>query len=137
MYVGSYNTIPEEPQPKLAGIFEPKDHPGFPDIQKWILICFFHGFSPLIVTEVSKGEFGHWATEHFPTIPGTAREQILRTFSGQALFWECKISLNPLKSLAHPTGLRGMIDINGLVCPTCKNHLMILLKKLGGCPTQF
>jgi hypothetical protein len=61
-------------------LFEPQEIPGFPDIQKWILVCVFHKFSPLIVTEVSKGEFGYWATEHFPPIPGTARERILRTF---------------------------------------------------------
>jgi hypothetical protein len=60
--------------------FEPQEIPGFPDIQKWILVYVFHGFSPLIVTEASQGEFGYWATELFPPIPGTARERILRTF---------------------------------------------------------
>ena len=60
--------------------FEPQEGSGFPDIQNWILVCFFHGFSPLIVTEVPRGEFEHGVTEQFPHVPGTARERILRTF---------------------------------------------------------
>jgi hypothetical protein len=67
-------------------LFEPQEIAGLPDIQKWILVYFFHEFSPLIVTEVSRGEFGTWDTEHFPPIPGTARERILRAFCGQVLF---------------------------------------------------
>jgi hypothetical protein len=56
-----------------GAFFEPQEIPSLPDVQKWILVCFFNGFSPLIVTEVSRGEFGPWATEQFPHIHGTAR----------------------------------------------------------------
>jgi hypothetical protein len=52
-------------------------------------------------------------TEQFPPIPGTARERILRTFCGQALFWQCKIVRNYLKSLAHPTGFEPVTSAFG------------------------
>ena len=74
---------------------------------------FFHEFFPLIVTEVSRGEFGPWVTEHFPPIPGTARERILRTFCGQAHFLQYKIALKSLKSLAHPTGFEPVTSAFG------------------------
>jgi hypothetical protein len=61
-------------------LFELQEITGFPDIQQWILVYVFHGFSPLIVTEASQGEFGDWATEHFPPFHGTKIEQILQTF---------------------------------------------------------
>jgi hypothetical protein len=71
-------------------------------------------FSPLFVTEVSQGEFGHWAAEQFPPVHGTARERILRTFCGQALFWQCKNIRKYLKSLAHPTGFEPVTSAFGV-----------------------
>jgi hypothetical protein len=70
--------------------------------------------SPLIVTEVPRGEFGSWAAEQFPPIPGTARERIIRTFAGQGGFCTAKIAANPLKSLAHPTGLEPVTSAFGV-----------------------
>jgi hypothetical protein len=96
--------------------FEPQEISGFPDIQKWILVYVFHEFSPLIVTEVSRGEFGPWVTEHFPPIPGTAREQIIRTFSGQSSFCTAKISSKYMKRLAHPTGFEPVTSAFGASC---------------------
>ncbi len=45
-------------------LFEPQQIPGFPNIQKWILVHDFQEFSPLILTELSWGEFVSWDTEH-------------------------------------------------------------------------
>jgi hypothetical protein len=75
-------------------LLKPKERACFSNSQKRISVCFVHLISPLIVTEVSRGESGSWATEQFPHFPGTARERILRTFCGQALFWQCKIAVN-------------------------------------------
>ena len=87
-----------------SALFEPQKIARLPDIQKWILIYVFLCVSPLIVTEASQGEFDHLGPEHFPPVPGTVRERILRTNCGQALFWQYKILINPLKSLARLTG---------------------------------
>ena len=65
------------------------------------------------MTEASQGEFGHEATEQFLHVTGTARERILRTFYGQALFWQCKIAANYMKSLAHPTGFEPVTSAFG------------------------
>jgi hypothetical protein len=74
---------------------------------------FFCEFSPLFVIEVSRREFGPWVTEHFPHVPGTARERILRTYRGQALFGSAKMASKYLKSLAHPTGFEPVTSAFG------------------------
>ena len=48
-----------------------------------------------------------------PPVPGTARERILRTNCGQALFWQCKIACKYMKSLAHPTGFEPVTSAFG------------------------
>jgi len=55
------------------------------------------------------------ATVHFSNLPGTAREQILRTFSGQGTFCDAKNTSKYLKSLAHPTGFEPVTSAFGAI----------------------
>ena len=42
-------------------------------------VYIFHDISPLIVTDVSRGEIGAWVTEHFPLVPITFQYQIQKS----------------------------------------------------------